>query len=150
MNRLTQFAIWGGGGALLAATAIDTIAVAGRHVGMPVAGSIEMMQAAVLIAGSIGLVIATLDRVHARVRLLSDRLSPLWRDRAERLSDLITLLFVLALLAGSVWLATDLWNGYEQSELLGVPWAALRAIANICLLVVAGIVAWRVVARRPD
>lgn len=150
MNKLTQLAIWGGGAALLAATAIDTVAVIGRHVGIPVAGSIEMMQVAVLIAGSIGLLIATLDRAHARVKLLSDRLSPLWRDRAERLSDLITLLFVLALLAGSVWLAADLWGGHEQSELLGIPWSVLRAIANICLLVVAVILAWRVVARRPN
>ena len=150
MSKLTQLAIWGGGAALLAATAIDTVAVIGRNVGIPVPGSIEMMQVAVLIAGAIGLVIATLDRAHARVRLLSDRLRPPWHDRAERLSDLITLLFVLALLAGSVWLAADLWNGHEQSELLGIPWAVLRAVANICLLVVAAILAWRVVARRPN
>ena len=147
MKLLTRAAIWGGGLALLAATAIDTVAVIGRHLGTPLTGSIELMQAAVLVSGAMGLVIATLDSAHARVHLLVDRLPPAWRDRADRFSDLLTLLFVLALLAGSVWLASDLWDGNEQSELLGVPWRALRLFANGCLAAALLILARRVVQR---
>lgn len=137
--------IWIGGIALLAATFIDTIAVIGRHVGMPLIGSIELMQAVVLLSSSIGIVVATLENSHARVRLLVDRLQPPSRAIADRLSDGLTLIFLLCVLAGSIWLAVDLWGGHEQSELLGVPWAALRLIANLCLLTASSILMWRIV-----
>lgn len=137
--------IWIGGLALLAATLIDTIAVIGRHVGLPLTGSIELMQAAVLVSSSIGIVVATLESSHARVRLLVDRLRLPMRAVADRLSDGFTLIFLLCVLAGSLWLAMDLWDGNEQSELLGVPWAALRLIANLCLLTAAAILAKRVI-----
>ena len=51
--------IWTGGAALLAATAIDTIAVIGRQVGYSVHGAIELIQAAVLAAGAVALIAAT-------------------------------------------------------------------------------------------
>ena len=121
----------------------------GRAVGLPLTGSIELMQAIVLVSGTFGLIITTLDDSHARVRLLVDRLSPARRVLADRFSDLLALLFVLALLAGSVWLSVELWGGHEQSEVVGVPWALLRLIANFVLLTVAGILAWRIVRRSP-
>ncbi|MFC3101456.1 TRAP transporter small permease [Altererythrobacter lauratis] len=149
MNRAKRFCIWIGGLALLAATATDTLAVIGRAIGAPLPGSIELMQAIVLVSGTFGLIIATLDDSHARVRILVDRLSPARRVLADRFSDLLALLFVLALLAGSVWLSVELWGGHEQSEVVGVPWALLRMIANGVLLAVAGILAWRIVRRSP-
>ncbi len=139
--------IWIGGIALLAATFIDTIAVIGRHVGLPLIGSIELMQAAVLVSSSIGIVVATLDNSHARVRLLVDRLQAPKRLIADRFSDGLTLVFLVGVLAGSVWLAIDLWDGHEQSEMLGVPWDVLRLIANLSLLTAAAILALRVVRR---
>ena len=145
---LKRAAIWIGGAALLAATLIDTLAVICRHIGWPITGSIEVMQAAVLVAGSLGLVIATWEDSHARVRLVVERLSENGRRVADWLSEVATLAFVLALLTGSVWLAADLWNGHEQSELLGVPWALLRAIANICLAAVALLLVLRLTGSR--
>jgi hypothetical protein len=50
------------------------------------------------------------------------------------LSRLAAALLFLALAWGSIWIAADLWTGYERSELLGVPWRALRLIANLGLL----------------
>lgn len=148
MNRLTRTAIWIGGAALLAATAIDTLAVIGRHIGLPITGSIELMQAAVLLSGALALVISSLDDAHARVKLVVDRLSPRLRGIVDRVSDGASLLFVAALLAGSGWIAFDLRGGHEQSELLGVPWWLLRAIANACLLAIVLILGWRIVRRR--
>ena len=136
--------IWIGGAALLAATFTDTIAVIGRHVGMPLPGSIELMQAVVLVSSAIGMVIATWEDSHARVRLLVDRLGRASRAIADRLSDAMTFIFVLALLAGSFWLSADLWDGYEQSEVVGVPWSVLRLIANLCLAAIALILLGRV------
>jgi TRAP-type C4-dicarboxylate transport system permease small subunit len=41
--------------------------------------------------------------------------------------------FFAALLAGSVWLAADLWSAHEMSEVVGVPWRWMRLFANIAL-----------------
>ena len=74
----------------------------------------------------------------ARVRLLVNRLDRS-REWLERGSDLLTALFVLALLAGSGWLAIDLWSSHEVSEIAGVPWRWLRLFANLALAVVAAL-----------
>ncbi|AKH41506.1 TRAP-type C4-dicarboxylate transport system permease small subunit [Altererythrobacter atlanticus] len=144
MNRATKLAVWVGGIALLFATAIDTAAVIGRHIGVPLTGSIELMQAAVLVSGSIGIIVATAAQAHARVHLLVERLGGPLRQMADRLSDTITLLFCASLLAGSVWLSIDLWDAHETSEILGVPWRVLRLFANGALLVVCLTLAGRI------
>ena len=138
MTALRSLMIWTGGLALLAATAFDTLAVIGRQVGFALHGTIELIQAAVLIAGSLALIAATAANNHARVRLLVSRLDRS-REWFERGSDLLTALFVLALLAGSSWLAVDLWSSHEVSEIAGVPWRWLRLFANFALAVVAAL-----------
>jgi TRAP-type transport system small permease protein len=136
MRLLRNTMIWVGGAALLAATAIDTLAVIGRQVGLPLRGSIELIQAAVLVAGGLALVAATAVDQHARVHLVVERLETRKRLVLDRASDLLTALFFACLLAGSVWLSLDLWNSHELSEIVGVPWRWLRVIANLCLVAV--------------
>ena len=150
MTEVKRFVVLIGGLALLAATAIDTLAVIGRHVGTPVHGSIELMQAAVLVSGAVAILVSTIDMAHARVRLLVARLSPRRRIVADRLSDLLTLIFYLALLAGSSWIAWDLRAAHEQSELLGIPWMALRITAGLCLLGACGVLTWRIARPNAD
>lgn len=139
MTMLRNIAVWTGGAALLAATAIDTLAVVGRNLGLPLVGSIELVQAAVLVSGVFGLIFATAGDGHARVRIVTDRLTR-GRQLADWLAALSMALFYGALLAGSIWLAADLWHGHERSELLGVSWRALRMVANLglatCIVVV--------------
>lgn len=130
MTSLRRLAVWTGGAALLAATAIDTIAVIGRNIGLPFVGSIELVQAAVLVSGVFGLIFATAGDDHAQVRIVTDRLGR-WRSHAAVFGPLTMALFFAALLAGSLWLAADLWDGHERSELLGVSWRVLRLIANL-------------------
>lgn len=134
MTLLRTILIWTGGIALLAATVIDTLAVIGRHVGFPMPGSIELMQPAILVVGASSLVASTLAANHARVHLFVDRLSVALRIYADRISDLATALFFMVLLGGSAWLAWDLWDAHESSELIGVPWRLMRLFANACLL----------------
>lgn len=131
---LRNLAIWTGGAAMLAATAIDTFAVIGRNIGVPIVGSIELVQAAILVSGTLALVLTTSADLHARVRLVTDRVGDRLRARLDRLSLLATALFFVALAWGSIWLAADLWPGHEISELLGVPWRLLRLIANVGLV----------------
>lgn len=123
-----------GGCALLAATMIDTLAVIGRHIGLPIRGSIELMQAMVLISGATSIVLATLAGTHPRVKVIVDRLSGMTRDIFDRASTLMTAIFFLLLLCGSVWLSIDLWSSHEMSEVLGVPWRWMRLFANVCLI----------------
>jgi TRAP-type transport system small permease protein len=139
--------IWIGGVALLLATGIDTLAIICRYLGFPITGSIELMQAVVLVSGVVALIMSTWDDSHARVHLLLDRVSPRVQALAHRLSDLSTLLFLAALLAGSVWLAVDLWHGYEHSELVGVPWSVLRLIVNAGLVLTIALLAIRMLRR---
>ena len=126
-----------GASGLLFAMAVETIAVLGRHIGLPLWGSIEMVQAAILIASSSAILSATLAGKHVRVRILTDRLkgrSGIW---LQRLQSLFCALFFCTIAAGSVWIFLDLWHGYEESEVLHIPYAPLRIICILSVLAVA-------------
>lgn len=131
MSTLRKAVTLTGGIALLAATGIDAVSVIGRHVGLPFRGSIELVQVAVLVAGTLALLVATVDRSHAKVHLLVDRMSKNAQRVLDRISALLGAVFFAALLAGSVWLMVDLWDGHEQSEVVGVSWRAMRIFANV-------------------
>lgn len=126
-----------GGTALLIALAVDALAVVGRHVGLPLLGSIELVQAAVLVSGSAALLVATLAGVHARVHLLVDRLPPIWQRLLLRTGHMLSALLFLAFMAASLWIASDLWQGHEQSELLRIPYRPLRIVAVVATAAVA-------------
>lgn len=130
-----------GAAALLLAMAVDVLAVIGRHIGISLLGSIELVQAAMLLASSAALVAATLHRQHASVHLLIDRLSARWRDRVKRFNGVLSIIFFLALAAGSIWIAHDLWRAHERSDLLGIPYAPLRIASIIALLTAAAVFA---------
>jgi len=134
MNSAKVAMIWTGGIALIAAALLNLLAVIGRHTGLPLKGAIELVQVSVLVAGALALVAATIARNHARVHLILDRLTGAWREIAERSCTALSIVFYAALLAGSCWLALDLWNGQEVSELVGVPWRWMRAFLNASLL----------------
>jgi len=137
----------GGGGALLAAAGVDTISVIGRHIGLPLLGSIELVQAAVLIAGSASLVAATLAASHAVVRLVVDRLPAKMRGVLNWVNGLASALLFLGLLTGSVWIMADMWGGHEESELLRLPYIPLRLICCASLATVALIFLVRALGR---
>jgi TRAP-type C4-dicarboxylate transport system permease small subunit len=126
-----------GAAALLFAMAADAIAVLGRHLGMPLLGSIELVQAAMLVASSAAIVSATMAGKHAVVHLVIDRLSPAARATMQRIHSALCATFFLALAAGSIWIALDLRGSYEQSELLQIPYAPLRIISIASVLAVA-------------
>lgn len=148
MNAARTAMVWTGGVALVVAATLNLLAVIGRHTGIPLKGAIELVQVAVLIAGSLALVAATLARNHARVHLILDRLTGGRRLLAERLCTALSILFYALLLTGSLWLAADLWGEQEVSELLDVPWRWMRAFLNIALVVVIALLA-RQMAERP-
>src|SRR5690606_19050909 len=104
----------------------DFLAIIGRHNGMPLLGSIELVQVLVGIAGTVALVAATLHRNHARVRVLSDRIDGRPAKILYRFNAICSALFFLVLSVGSAWLAYDLWPEAEASELWQLPYRPLR------------------------
>lgn len=146
-KRLRDLLVWISGGALFVAVAVDALAMIGRQVRIPLIGSIEIVEAVVLLAACGGLIIASLDGAHARVRLLLERMPTRWRERFHRLHALAAALLFTALFAGSLWIAADLWSGHEESELLGIPYRPLR-IATVLTLFVLLLLAALGLARR--
>ena len=126
-----------GGLALLFAMAVDTLAVLGRHIGIPLPGSIELVQAAILVASLAAMLSATLADKHARVRLVMNRLKNGPLATMKRVQAVFSVLFFCALAAGSIWIFLDLWGGHEESEVLHIPFAPLRIVCIVSVLGVA-------------
>jgi TRAP-type C4-dicarboxylate transport system permease small subunit len=133
--------------AILTAMITDAGAVLARHLGLRPLGSIELVQAAILVTSSAAVVAAMLSRKHARVHLLVGRVGPRARVFLERLGSVLSAAFFFALSAGSIWIAHDEWSAHEQSELLHIPYAPLRLIAISSVLGAAIIVLRQAVGR---
>jgi TRAP-type C4-dicarboxylate transport system permease small subunit len=148
-HGVQRWVFYVGAAGLLFAIGADAVAVLGRHLGIPLLGSIELMQAAILLASSAAIVLATVANKHAVVHLLIDRLSPRRRALMERVHALLSAVFFAALAVGSLWIAYDLRDGHEQSELLRIPYAPLRIVSIVAVLAVAAIYLARAFAKRP-
>ena len=136
-----------GGVALLCAMAADFIAVIGRHTGFSLVGAIEIVQALVLISGSIAIVIAPYERSHAVVHLLVDRLSPGPKLWFGRINALFSTLFFVAATFGSGWIAIDMIGAHEVSELLDIPMLPLRLLCAFCAALCALLFARQLIGR---
>jgi len=132
----------------LLAMATDALAVAGRHLGFTFLGAIEIFEACVVIAATSAIVIATIDRSHARVRILLEQVGASVAGALDRAADLVSALVFVVLIAGSVWLASDLWNGHEVTEVLNLPVRWLRAIWIAGAVLAAAIFTGQAVRRR--
>lgn len=137
-----------GSAGLLLSMCVDAAAVLGRHLGLPLLGSIELVQACVVLMGSSALVGTTLSGRHASVHLLTEHLSPRPRRALLRATHLLSALFFLLLATGSLVVMHDLWDGDERSELLALPYAPLRAFFAISLLLVVALFVRAALVRR--
>ena len=124
---MVRIAMAVGSVALLLAMGTEAMAVIGRHTRMPLVGSVEFVQACVVVATSSAIVAATVLDAHARVHLLTARLSPAGQARLRRLADLLSAAVFAVFAGGSIWLAAEMWSTTEKTQLLGVPLAPLRA-----------------------
>lgn len=138
-SRWYRWLIIAGGTAMLLAVAVELLAVTGRLLVLPLPGSIELVQVAVTVSGASGLIVATLRGSHAQVRLLLERLPPLRARQLRRVNQALAAVLFLLLAAGSTWLAVDLWQGFEETEIWRFPYRPLRVIVTLASLAVAGI-----------
>lgn len=141
--RIEQICITVGSIGLIAATATDTLAVIGRHTGIALLGSIEMVQVAIALLATAAMVFTTKVNEHASVHILTDRLA---RPRAailKRIAAFISGLFCLLLLIGSIWVLQDTWPGHERSELLHIPLGVFRILLIVALALISGLFFYR-------
>jgi TRAP-type C4-dicarboxylate transport system permease small subunit len=127
-DGLVQLAFAIGSLGLLGAMAIDFTAVIGRRSGIPLLGSIELSELCIVCMASASLLGVTLERGHASVHLLTERLSARPKLAFARASDLLSAVFFAFILGGSILIVVELWHGAEQSELLQLPIMPLRVI----------------------
>lgn len=126
-----------GAAGLVLAMAVETLAVFGRHAGIPLLGALEIIQACILLMASAAMLSATMNNGHATVTLLTNRVGERARRYLHAFANLLSALFFIGLSAGALWLAVESWNDYEQSELLHIPFRPLRIVS----LVAAGAIA---------
>ncbi|WP_260598998.1 TRAP transporter small permease [Sphingomonas endolithica] len=144
----TRLAVMVGSIGLLGAMATDALAVLGRHTGFSVLGSIEIVQTMIVLLASSAIVLATLERNHAAVHILTERLAPPTAARLARAANVASAVIVAVLLIGALWLMFDLWGAHERSELLHIPFRVLRAIFAAALLIVALVFARQAIGAR--
>lgn len=143
-GRIPTWLVVVGGVPLLAAMFTEFFAVVARNTGWNIIGSIELVQALILLSSCCAIVIATLSRSHAKVSVLSRRITGRSGSVLRVLTALGGAVFFLALAVGSAWIAVDMWGAAEQSELLALPWFPLRCIATLATFIVAVIYARRI------
>ncbi|WP_439533531.1 TRAP transporter small permease [Polymorphobacter sp.] len=114
--------------ALTGALGVDAVAVAGRHIGINLLGSIEVVQMCMVVAATSAIVLATISASHARVQILLERLSRTAARRFDRLADFASALAFLWLVIGSAWLLVETWTGSEMTELLNIPLRWIRLV----------------------
>ena len=138
-----------GASGLLLATLIEAIAVAGRQLGAPLLGALEIIQTSILVTASASMLSATLADSHASVRLLVERLSPSAQFWLQRLALLVCAAFFACLAVAVAWLTIDAWNEFEHSELLHIPYRPLRVTVVVMTTAVAMTFAYKAVRLVP-
>ena len=120
-----------GAAGLLAMMLVETVAVIGRHIGVPVTGALEIVQAAIVPAACAAMLIATLQGAHAAVHMLTDRMPRAMRRGVLGAGSMLGGFCFAALAAGSVWLSFEYWDSFEQTEVLHIPFRPLRALVAL-------------------
>ena len=128
-----------GSAGLLCVMLVEAAAVIGRHVGAPLMGALEIVQAAIVPAACAGMLIATLRGAHAAVHMLDERLPPAARRWTARVGALLAAVFFAALCFGAAWLGAEYWDSYEQSEVLHIPFRPLRALVALTAAALAAV-----------
>lgn len=113
---------------LSAAALTDFVGVVGRHLGHPVAGTIEIFRVCAAVVVSAAIVLATLSGGHASVHVFVERMGPLWRARSRRIGAIIAAAMFTAIVVASGWLLVLTARGLEATFLLNIPLWPFRLI----------------------
>jgi TRAP-type C4-dicarboxylate transport system permease small subunit len=120
-----------GSAGLLTVMIVEAIAVVGRHIRYPLLGALEIVQAAIVPTACAAMVITTLCQAHAVVHLLLDRLPQPARGWTRRAGWFAAGVLFAALCTGEVWLTSDFWNSFEETDVLRIPLQPLRILVTV-------------------
>ena len=113
---------------LALAVLTDTVAVIGRHLNIALLGSIEIVQACIVLLSSGAIVAATKYGNHARVRILTNRLNPDLSAKLQYFTAIISTVYSLLMVLGCAWIIWEVWAEHERSEILHIPLVWLRLL----------------------
>jgi TRAP-type C4-dicarboxylate transport system permease small subunit len=139
-----------GAAGLATAAAVETVAVAGRWLSLPLHGALEIIQAAILVTASVAMLMATLAESHATVHILINRAGPSLKVLLKRFAALLSAVLFLALATASLWLAYEHWGVHEASELLHIPFPPLRILCCLSMLAILGVFTYRAIKPRAN
>jgi TRAP-type C4-dicarboxylate transport system permease small subunit len=94
------------------------------------------VQVAVVLIASSAMIGATIVGAHAAVHIVTERLSPRGARIAQRVADALSALTFILFAIGSAWVASDLWNGHERTELLLLPLRWFRLLWIVATLII--------------
>lgn len=114
--------------ALVAIMLTVSISVAGRHLGIPVPGSIEIAELLIVVVASASFIYATLKNKHASANFFVEHVSIQTRRYLVRLQSVFSTILGIALCIGNFWLIIDVWYLHEVSFLLEIPIVPFRII----------------------
>lgn len=134
---------------LFGAMLTDGVSVLGRHVGVPFTGSIELVQAFVVIAASSAIAYASIFATHAAVELVFQRLPVTAQRIVLRLAALLGFVFLISLLVGSTWIAWEYRDASERTEMLGIEIKWLRMFWIGCAVISAVAMLAPLLSRKP-
>jgi TRAP-type C4-dicarboxylate transport system permease small subunit len=133
---------------LFGAMLTDGVSVVGRHIGIPFTGSIELVQAFVVIAASSAIAYASIFATHAAVELVFQRLPVTAQRVVLRLAAALGFVFLVSLLVGSAWIAWEYRDAGERTELLGIEIKWLRLFWIGCAVISAVAMLAPIVSRK--
>jgi len=132
-NTLFQkFCFLVGAVGVITAMVTDATAVAGRHLGLPLIGAIEVVQAAIVLLATSAMVITTQKRGHASIHIVIDRVDSRKKLLLGRVAAAVSAFYCALLFAGCCWVFWETWPGHERSELLAINYRWLRLAAVVC------------------
>jgi TRAP-type C4-dicarboxylate transport system permease small subunit len=113
---------------LLAVMLLVSLSVAGRHLSIPLPGSIEIAEVLIALIASASFIFATFQDKHAIARLLIDHVSMKTQALLEKLATFFSIVICLSISYGSMWLIIDVWDLFEETPLLLIPIVPFRII----------------------
>jgi len=112
--------------ALLGTMLLIAISVLGRHLNIPVPGSVEIVEMLILVVAATGILFATTEKSHASAKIFIDRLSPKAKQITEKFGIVLGICICAVICLSNCWLLIDVWHAHEASHLLGLPIVPFR------------------------
>ena len=128
-----KLAVLFGASALIGTNVIVVLSVIGRHIAIPLPGSVEIVEMLIVVVASTSILYATVIYSHASAKLLIDRVGGFTKQLVESAGLVLGATFCLALTIGNGWLLYDYWSQYEVSPLLSIPIKPFRILVVLCL-----------------